>query len=60
LTATQNFPNSDNDNDNDFPEIDKLFSGIQQKNILASTDPNSSNDNDGDGFIDIDKLLSGM
>ncbi len=53
--ATQNSPNSDNDND--FPEIDELLLGIRQKSMLASTDRNGDND---DGYINIDELLSGM
>jgi hypothetical protein len=54
LTATRNSLNSDNDDD--LPNIDELFLGIMQ-NISASADPNS---NDGDGFVDIDELLSSM
>jgi hypothetical protein len=55
LTAIQNSPNSDNDDY--LPNIDKLLSGIKQKDIWASTNPNCDDD---DGFLDIDKLLSGI
>jgi len=58
LTATRNPPNSDDDDD--FPDIDELLSGMKQKNNLASADPNSDNNNDNDDFPDIDELLSGM
>jgi hypothetical protein len=53
-TPIRNSPKSDNNND--FPEIYKLLSGIRQKSMLASADRNY----DDDGFIDIDELLSGM
>ena len=57
MIVTRNSPTSDDKED--FPEIDELLSGIRQKSILASADPNSD-DNDEDGFIDIDELLSSM
>lgn len=60
LTAARNSPNSDDD---DFPEIDELLSGIPQKSMPASADPNGGgggDDDDSHGFIDIDELLSGM
>ena len=53
LTVTRNSANSDDYND--LPDINKLLSGIIQKNSPASADPNSDDD---DGFIDIDDFLS--
>ena len=53
LTATRKSANSDDDDD--FPDIDELLSGIMQKESPASADPNSDDD---DGFIDIDDFLS--
>ncbi|CAG8978009.1 hypothetical protein HYALB_00000679 [Hymenoscyphus albidus] len=52
-------PLGSNDDD-DFPEIDELLSGMKQQNHLASADPNSDNNNNDDDFPDIDELLSGI
>lgn len=57
-TATQNPLGSDDDDD--FPEIDELLSGMKQQNHLASADPNGDNNNNNDDFPNIDKLLSGI
>ncbi|KAL5325334.1 hypothetical protein ACEPPN_006459 [Leptodophora sp. 'Broadleaf-Isolate-01'] len=50
--STQPSPN----NDDDFPSIDELLSGILQKNSSASAAPTGV---DEDGFVDIDEVLSG-
>jgi hypothetical protein len=43
LIVTCYSPNSDDsDNNNSFIDIDDFLSGVQQKNIPASADPNSS------------------
>jgi hypothetical protein len=55
LTVIRNSLDS-NDDDN-LPEIDKLFLGMVQKNDLVCAGPNSDDD---DGFVNIDELLSSM
>ena len=53
MTAIQNSPNDDVNDDS--PHIAELQSGIRQKNISASGNPNRDDYN---GFIDMDKLLA--
>jgi hypothetical protein len=55
LTATQNSPNSDDDDD--LLDIDELLLHIKQKDIWVSANPNCDDDS---SFLDIDELLSGI
>lgn len=57
LTTIRYSPDRDDD---DFPDIDELLSGMKQKNNSASADPNSHDNNDDDEFPDINELLSGI
>jgi hypothetical protein len=56
FTASRNLPNR-SDDDDDFPTIKELLSGIRQKSLPASADLNGD---DHDGFTNIDELLSDM
>ena len=58
MTAARNSTNSDNDDD--FPGIDALLSGIKQKNMSASASANPNHDDNDDDFLDIDELLVGL
>ncbi|CZT07721.1 uncharacterized protein RCO7_11211 [Rhynchosporium graminicola] len=56
-TASRNLPNrSDDNSDDDFPDMEKILSSTWQKSMPASEDLNGDEPN---GFFDIDEVLSG-
>ncbi|KAG9228017.1 hypothetical protein BJ875DRAFT_279061 [Amylocarpus encephaloides] len=55
FTASRNTPNRSDEHE--FPGIEELLLGTQQKSLPVSSNLDGD---DPDGFIDIDKLLSGM
>lgn len=57
FTASRNIPNRSDGGDDDFPDIEELFSGTWQKSMPASADLNGDGPN---GFSDIDELLSSV
>lgn len=57
LRASRNLPSCSDDDDDDVPDMEELFSGTWQKNMPASADLNADGPN---GFIDIDELLSSV
>ncbi|KAG9235614.1 hypothetical protein BJ875DRAFT_265946 [Amylocarpus encephaloides] len=56
FTASRNHPNRCDNDDDEFPDIQELLSGIRQKSMPITADLNGDNH---DGFIDIDEFLSG-
>ncbi|CZT08656.1 uncharacterized protein RAG0_13662 [Rhynchosporium agropyri] len=57
-TASRSLPNrSDDNSDDDFPDMEEILSGTWQKSMPASEDLNIDDPN---GFIDIDEVLSGV
>jgi hypothetical protein len=59
LTITRNSADGEDDDD-EFPDIDELLSGIIQKSNSASANLNGNGDTCDDAFPDIDELLSGI